>query len=160
MAEYITYYAQIQASQRPNNTQSLKLELANVECWEFNGKKNDSRKKYFKKNLFSAPKIVFVFILACMIGTGNLCFSCLKIHITAVSVAEVNPLKNLFHCLEPNVSSWKWITSCPYTSPLGYWPIKIKSDRKDDFIRGTMLFRDKTGKSKDTRFSEEMYHCS
>lgn len=46
------------------------------------------------------------------------------------------------------------------TSPLGYWPIKIKSDRKDDFIRGTMLFRDKTGKSKDTRFSEEMYHCS
>lgn len=45
MAEYITHYAQIQASQRLINRQSLKLEMGNVGCWEFNREKNDSSKK-------------------------------------------------------------------------------------------------------------------
>lgn len=31
---------------------------------------------------------------------------------------------------------------------MGQWPIKMKSDSENDFIRGTMLFQDKTGKAK------------
>lgn len=32
---------------------------------------------------------------------------------TAVSDVEVNAVKNLFHGLENNLSSWKWIRNCP-----------------------------------------------
>lgn len=31
---------------------------------------------------------------------------------------------------------------------MGQWPIKMKSDSKNDFIKGTILFQDKTGKAK------------
>lgn len=66
------------------------------------GKKNDSRKKIplnICKNLFSAQKMVFVFHFGLHDRHGKYVFFMSEIHITAVSEAEVNPLKNLFHGL-------------------------------------------------------------
>lgn len=69
------------------------------------GEFKSGKKMIQGKNLFSAHKMVFVFHFGLHDKHWKLVFFMSEMHITAVSEAEVKPLKNLFHSLEPNLFS-------------------------------------------------------